>query len=404
VNAGKLYRNGAAVATATVKAVKGDKFVIGLTNTVVNPKTTAFIKRQPAVSSQCGSVTPTAVSLMKYTVALAQVDTVYLNYYVPTFKILSNGNIIEQVMPISAPYYSSLQAKAPNGNILWSIKDGEIASSDIQWYDYTWRDLAIDVDGGIYWPNNSKLIKVSSSGAVIWAYQNPGYQFTKAIKLRGDGVLATATNLAKPAISKISSSGSLVWKIDFSDSISDIKEGLDGSIYVTHSGSNSTQCGIGICNAITKLNSDGSFVWVKIFAVGSPGVFGTDSFLTEMAISPQGNIHVSGRGYPLGDGIPFIMSINPQGEIRWIIYPNVSPMPAIRMQWREDKLYAVLGDGYYSKSHLLKLNSAGVIESDIELDTVGYYTGPYAFDFDSAGNAIVSGHLENVGFYMRASN
>ena len=69
VSRGKLYRNGTLITTGTVKAVKGDRFVIGLTpNTADN--LTGFIQRSAAsVAGVCPAVIPTngLIRVQKYT-------------------------------------------------------------------------------------------------------------------------------------------------------------------------------------------------------------------------------------------------------------------------------------------------------------------------------------------------
>ena len=56
---GKLYRNGAVV-TGTVKAVKGDKLVIGLTGTTANAIISGFIQRSAPAAGVCPTVVPTS--------------------------------------------------------------------------------------------------------------------------------------------------------------------------------------------------------------------------------------------------------------------------------------------------------------------------------------------------------
>lgn len=61
VSAGKLYRNGVTVATGTVKAVKGDKFVIGLTGNVGGTIYSGFVQRSaPDAKGICPQVLPNA--------------------------------------------------------------------------------------------------------------------------------------------------------------------------------------------------------------------------------------------------------------------------------------------------------------------------------------------------------
>lgn len=56
VSAGKLYRNGVAVATGTIKAVKGDKLVIGLTGSVGGTTYSGFVQRSaPDAKGVCAS-------------------------------------------------------------------------------------------------------------------------------------------------------------------------------------------------------------------------------------------------------------------------------------------------------------------------------------------------------------
>jgi len=75
VNAGKLYRNGAAVAQSSVTAVRGDSFKIELTASTPGA-TSGYIQRSaPTASGACPASPPTTgtVRLSKYTVSFLQV-------------------------------------------------------------------------------------------------------------------------------------------------------------------------------------------------------------------------------------------------------------------------------------------------------------------------------------------
>ena len=70
VSAGKLYRNGVAVATGTVKAAKNDKFVIGLTGNAGGTTYSGFVQRSaPDAKGVCPQVVPNSglTRVEKYT-------------------------------------------------------------------------------------------------------------------------------------------------------------------------------------------------------------------------------------------------------------------------------------------------------------------------------------------------
>jgi alpha-tubulin suppressor-like RCC1 family protein len=112
VNAGKLYRNGATVTTGTVKAVKGDKFVIGLTGNVGGTNYSGFVQRSsPDAKGVCPQVVPNS--------GLTRVEKYSID-------VLINPNGINK---ISAGTGHALALK--NNKTLWSWGDnycGQLAN------------------------------------------------------------------------------------------------------------------------------------------------------------------------------------------------------------------------------------------------------------------------------------
>ena len=128
VSAGKLYRNGAAVATGTVKAVKGDKFTIGLTGTQPGERVKGFIQYSaPTANSTCPAVA-SAINLRKI--------------------LLSEVNVKNEVVyDLDADFSST---KNPNG--VW------VYGETYGWGgNFVAFSQSVDRDHGSYWLGNNLL-------------------------------------------------------------------------------------------------------------------------------------------------------------------------------------------------------------------------------------------------------
>ena len=95
VSAGKLYRNGVAVATGTVKAVKGDKFVIGLTGNAGGTTYSGFVQRSaPDAKGVCPQVVPNSglTRVEKYQINLVTLQDVIVGVgRYQTYAIVGDG-------------------------------------------------------------------------------------------------------------------------------------------------------------------------------------------------------------------------------------------------------------------------------------------------------------------------
>lgn len=127
VSAGKLYRNGVAVATGTVKAVKGDKLVIGLTGNAGGTTYSGFLQRSaPDAKGVCPQVVPNTglTRVKKYTAATAvatRTGYVTTNFgglasigrsllIQPDGKIVLTGNTVDKYAVTTVRYL-------PNGDL-----------------------------------------------------------------------------------------------------------------------------------------------------------------------------------------------------------------------------------------------------------------------------------------------
>ena len=127
VSAGKLYRNGVAVATGTVKAVKGDKFVIGLTGNAGSTTYSGFVQRSaPDAKGVCPQVVPNTgltrvVKHSAVTVAATRTGYVLTNFgglasigrallIQPDGKIVLTGNTVSKNSITTVRYL-------PNGDL-----------------------------------------------------------------------------------------------------------------------------------------------------------------------------------------------------------------------------------------------------------------------------------------------
>lgn len=407
---GKLYKNGVAVTTSLVSAVYGDIFQIGITPTHASSNIDGFLQRQPSTSSGCGNIIASnSTRVMKYSVVATSES---LNYLVPSFLINSNGNIVEKRIPIDGAEIESIAMRAPDGSVLWSINSNIITTSPLRL-----QSLAIDSTGNIYWGQDEIIRKLSPNGNEIWRITTPKYSFSKVTAAIADGVIATVSynDRYPPRVHRISATGTILWTFDVISQwihVSDARQAPDGSIYVL--GKTNTTAPInGVpsqncqCIYLTKLESNGVHLWTRVLAtVDSPQTI--DPFAGEVAFDQLSNVYIAIGGVPAGEtkSMHFIASVDKNtGSFLW--KTKISNRPW-RLRYKEGFLYSVTFGEYYDAGRVWKINTSGSIQWEKYLDTVGYYTGAFDFDFDQSGNLLITGNYSPSGFikgfYMPLKN
>lgn len=198
VSAGKLYRNGVAVATGTVKAVKGDKFVIGLTPGATDTTLGSFIQRSMSVNGVCQNVVPSVKNtrLQKYTVESINVAIASFRSGSGVFvAVLSDGSLWTwgdnyggNLNNSSAAAFQATPSRVLNGDDYmdavvqwdnWAIKrDGNLYGfGNVCWNSDTSSYYMCPRTGPILVDADNSYVKLFSSG-------NQG-----ALALKADGTL-----------------------------------------------------------------------------------------------------------------------------------------------------------------------------------------------------------------------
>ena len=400
VTVGKLYKNGVAVTTSLVSAASGDNFQIGITPTLALSNIDSFLQRQPPASTGCGSATasnPTRV--MKYTTVSAPLT---VNYLVPSFLIASNGNIVEKKIPIAGTETESLAMRTPSGTVLWSINSGIVTTSPLRL-----QSMVMDSSGNIYWGQDGIIRKLTSSGTELWRLTQSAYSFSKVTAAISDGVVATVSynDSYPPRVQRISASGAVLWAFDVTGQsvhVADARQAPDGSVYVFGKANGGTTSINGVpssncqCVYLTKLDSNGVRLWTQVLTtVDSPQTL--DPFAGEVAFDELSNVYIAAVGVPVGGNtsINFVASVDKNtGAFVW-----KTPLPKRpwRLRYKGGFLYSVDMGGYYDLGYAWKISNAGAIQWQKNLDTIGYYTGPFDFDFDQSSNLLITGNYSPSG-------
>lgn len=195
VSAGQLYRNGVAVA-GTVKAVKGDRLVVGLTAGAAGQTGAAFLQRSTApASGVCPTTVPTSglTRTMKYSVtALGQARATRV----------ASGFSWPQGLAIDAAGAIYL-ADAPNNVVYKLTAQGSktvFASVDSP------SMLAFGPDGQLYVSqyNRGSVVRISPTGVV--SPFSTGYTNTQGLAFDGAGQLFVV-NSWNTRISRVGATG-----------------------------------------------------------------------------------------------------------------------------------------------------------------------------------------------------
>jgi hypothetical protein len=416
VDAGKLYRkaSGAAsatlVTTATVKAVAGDQYQIGLTPTAPGP-ISGFIQRSapPVAGGACPTVLPSTglTRIVKYLVTTLGIiaNNFDPSYAIDAFVETPAGNIVQVISQIGSPYASTLQSTSPTTGLVWKF------SESTQSYSYGGgTKISQNKNGDIFWARDSRVSKVSSSGAEVWTYSAPGGNIYFRTSAATDGGVFAARPGTSHGLIKITSSGQLAWTSSFSitgrGSVYDIKAAIDGGLYVSGTvdygdGLN----GVGITDRsafISKISSTGAVVWTRLISQQAVGVM--DAFGFGLQEAPDGSIYVGGQGLPLrpagGSATRFIDKFSSAGDLLWSI--NVQATPAT-LAVDDSSVYCFGTVAQVANSIVTKLKSDGSFIRDVALATGG--GSPNEMVISKSGNILASGIWSNgSGFFATLSN
>lgn len=335
VSAGKLYRNGAAVATGTVKAVKGDKFVIGLTGSVGGTTYSGFVQRSaPDAKGVCPQVVPNSglTRLQKYTVQII-LDIKLLNqpHYV---RLLNNGsfvisgNILDSNQDISGSY---VNIYGSNNSVIKNITSNNARSTGGGYTD----SIDVTKDNFTYFGSWGELYKLDLSGNIVWKKTVPGADYGYLSVSPDGGVFAAGANnngqfwgvTNANTITKYDLSGNISWstqlpmKVTLGVSFLGVAATPDGGVIATGVGNFTADTAYQARTSfIAKLNSVGEVVWQKnVVGYANPAI--TDNMgISNPAIDGSGNIIVGIWGTPSVGGFSdgnYVTKIDKDGNVIW---------------------------------------------------------------------------------------
>lgn len=394
VTAGKLYRkaSGAAsatlVTTATIKAVAGYQYQIGLTPTA--GPLSGFIQRSAPVAGVCPTTLPTAglTRVVKFVNNIVpsspQVTSdIVTSYYVETIQEYSPGRFLELR---SFQNQLTIALRDDKAGDIWTTALGPLsaqASGYSSWH-VSGNRIARDEAGNIYLALASQLKKYSPSGIYQWSvsgsYQNSfGSVFVNS---SGQILSVSSADIYSLIVTKYSSNGSLISAEIARTDIYSTGAALssDGSIYVSGL-SGSTNGYSGFNGIIVKLDSGLNVVWesVPVLSVQNPDL---QVAVSNPVVDTSGNIYLGTRGGDTQSGASgiFMTSYSPLGTPRWSQKLNFYNSLPKNLAAKGDQIFGITSITTNAYSYIWKFNPAGDIKWEFKIPTVDfiYYNGPRA--------------------------
>jgi len=298
---------------------------------------------------------------------------------------------------------------APNGNELWVARyDGPAGRLDYG------QAIAVDDDGNVYVTGFSEgqgtrrdltTLKYDADGRQVWLnrYDGPasGDDVAVAIALDPDGnpvVTGFLDGAEQGGVAfgtiKYDFDGSRLWvaRYDGPDHAGDeaVSVGLDGAgnIYVT--GRSSASNGQDTDFATVKYDPDGRELWVRRYN----GPRNDTDIPAGLAVSPAGNIYVTGQSFGLQTHDIATIRYDSSGNIRWLARFE-DAMPTAMAVDDDDNVYLAAGD-----SLVLKYDPPGNLVWDTRFGNPGGATS--AIGVDASQNVYVTGWTANHRQYLTA--
>lgn len=291
VSSGKLYRNGGLVTSATVKAVKGDSFVLGMVPTASGVSQSEFILRSVASSSGvCPGTMPVSglTRVTKFTVSSAAAT--FANATVTTVAgSIGNWGATDGVGTAARFYYPFGIASDSSKNLYIS----ETANSDIRKIStsgsvsslagFASSSGSTDGNGSVAKFDNPKGIVVDASGNVFIADSNNH----TIRKITPTGTVTTLAGLAKTSGSSDGTGASARFSYP-------IGLALDpaGILYVADAGNNTIRKIIISASAVTTIaGTPGEAGYLD-----ASGLSARFNYPSGLAVDAMSNIYVADTG------------------------------------------------------------------------------------------------------------
>jgi outer membrane protein assembly factor BamB len=241
----------------------------------------------------------------------------------------------------------------PDGTVYICCANQELYAVDsagqIKWTFLTGDDIrstpALAVDGSLrFCSADGNLYAVEADGSLRWAYHTSGIQWSSP-SISAEGV--TYVGAEDGCLHAVNSDGTLRWRTELGDSVRTPVVGPDGTIYVSHSGSEA-EGGYAMC----ALDSEGGVRWryrLDRAAPYSPAIGpGGELYFVTGVTNPATALRQKVQ-YVTSNGHGRLYALSSDGQVKWRIdfkddvrcSPALSADGVLYVTSNSGKLYAI---------------------------------------------------------------